>query len=74
MKVSRQITVNTLDSLVEIADVESGVEVHIDSTGKKVWVNVDGVCIARISKLSAKYLIICDDRSPELKKKQQEGE
>jgi len=37
--------------LTDITAPELGVQVSISADGKKVWVNVDGVCVLRITEI-----------------------
>lgn len=38
------------------------VEIHIDPEGKRVWVNIDGVCALRIQDIPPDILKIDDER------------
>lgn len=51
--------------MIDMRDVGS-VEVQIKENGGVIWVNVDGVCQLRITKL--KNLRIIDERTKEVRK------
>jgi hypothetical protein len=54
-----------IDSQLTCLDIiapEEGVEILIRRDGEVLWVNVDGMCRLRISRLSPAKLVITDER------------
>lgn len=47
-------------NMIDIRSPEFGVEVHIDESGKRLWVNVDGICKLRIYDIQT--LTVIDER------------
>lgn len=50
--------------MLDITAPQHEVEVQISHDGKTVWLNVDGVCAARVCRIPAGVLTIRDERLP----------
>ncbi len=51
-----------LEAAVDITNVLHHVEIDVRADGQVLWVNVDGVCLVRISRLHPQQLTIRDNR------------